>query len=670
MKYKYNVMKPCQLYQTDTSLQKTHESISVSPQIPFESGLIKEESNVSKLERKDLTDSTRSKTSLKDVPTSQNPSKKKRNPNDEKSVIVESLLETKRMILDDRKNTSDPDIQTTSILKTLEAVLISRGKDLKPFWNKHSKGISKNLWLPTKTDSVVSDLTCLNSSLKSYPGEKSWFSTTVKVHPSKNLSPTFYQSSTSSRQGLTDLESTKQKLNTILSHIKNLSQIQKEKPFQSDEEKAEDKEAMSRLTTKKKQLKSHLSKFMRTKRYILKLSNKQKTIIDRWFGIYRWFYNRTVDYCETNKKYSFMAVRNNMRDDETREFVLPDWWTDDNKEALKVPPRLISGSIQDCCKAYKTSFSLVKKKIIHQFKMHYKTKKDKSQTLSLEKSCFSVKNVLFPSLCSFGTLHAYHKKSRKKFSISNLKIKNDCRISFKNGRYHLLIPEENECSSTCIDGDWVSIDSGCRTFQSCYCPNGHTVEIGPNMNQAFKHSLNKIDAINALYSKATHKGRKRRLNVKVKREYENVKNRVDDLHWKTIKLLTSNYSTVVISDFKVSELLKNKRLNKFSKRLLQLQSHYKFRCRLIEKCFQAHSQLFIVDESYTSKTCSCCGTLNHNLGSSKQFDCSVCKAHMDRDLNASRNMFIKHSKTILKGEILYLNPFSPPVTLPREKLVC
>ena len=155
----------------------------------------------------------------------------------------------------------------------------------------------------------------------------------------------------------------------------------------------------------------------------------------------------------------------------------------------------------------------------------------------------------------------------------------------------------------------------------------------------------------------------------IRDRYENVKNQVDDLHWKTCKFLISNYSSVVISDFKVSELLKKKRLNKFSKRLLQFQSHYKFRCRLVEKCFQAHVQLFLVDESYTSMTCSCCGTLNRNLGSSKFFDCKACGVHMDRDLNAARNMFIKYYREILNGEILYLHPFSPPVTLPRGKLV-
>jgi len=49
----------------------------------------------------------------------------------------------------------------------------------------------------------------------------------------------------------------------------------------------------------------------------------------------------------------------------------------------------------------------------------------------------------------------------------------------------------------------------------------------------------------------------------------------------------------------------------------------------------------IVDESYTSKTCTKCGEQNKNLGSSKHFKCSKCGLEIDRDINGARNIYLK-----------------------------
>jgi transposase len=70
-------------------------------------------------------------------------------------------------------------------------------------------------------------------------------------------------------------------------------------------------------------------------------------------------------------------------------------------------------------------------------------------------------------------------------------------------------------------------------------------------------------------------------------------------------------------------------------------SFYKFRERLEYKCSIYNKKLFLVDESYTSKTCGNCGILNE-VGSNELFTCSTCNIGMDRDVNGSRNIFIKN----------------------------
>jgi transposase len=53
--------------------------------------------------------------------------------------------------------------------------------------------------------------------------------------------------------------------------------------------------------------------------------------------------------------------------------------------------------------------------------------------------------------------------------------------------------------------------------------------------------------------------------------------------------------------------------------------------------------VLLVDESYTSKTCGRCGTLNRRLGGSKQYHCvnSNCGWSCRRDVNGARNILLK-----------------------------
>jgi putative transposase len=60
-------------------------------------------------------------------------------------------------------------------------------------------------------------------------------------------------------------------------------------------------------------------------------------------------------------------------------------------------------------------------------------------------------------------------------------------------------------------------------------------------------------------------------------------------------------------------------------------------------CKNRKNNLFIVNESYTSKTCGKCGEINNKLGSQSIFKCKTCKIEIDRDINAARNICIKNS---------------------------
>ena len=70
-------------------------------------------------------------------------------------------------------------------------------------------------------------------------------------------------------------------------------------------------------------------------------------------------------------------------------------------------------------------------------------------------------------------------------------------------------------------------------------------------------------------------------------------------------------------------------------------SHYLFRLRLINQAKKYGTDIYIVNESYTSKTCSNCGWTNDKLGSSKSFECLKCRIKMDRDFNGARGIYMR-----------------------------
>ena len=75
-------------------------------------------------------------------------------------------------------------------------------------------------------------------------------------------------------------------------------------------------------------------------------------------------------------------------------------------------------------------------------------------------------------------------------------------------------------------------------------------------------------------------------------------------------------------------------------------AHDRFRQRLTFKCRQFGCKVAIVNEAYTSKTCSCCGNVKYNLGGAKVYKCRACRAVMDRDVNGAKNIFLRNYEAL------------------------
>ncbi len=174
-----------------------------------------------------------------------------------------------------------------NLLKTLAAVLTSKEKDLKPYWNSSCLEASQKLLSHTETGCVGLDLNLLNPLQKSTIAE-SWFSTQISYHRKQNLSTTYYQLFTSSLVECTDLESI----------------------------------------------------VVRSKR--IKIYPKSKQLARQYFKLSRWWYNRIINYLkQSDKKSSLYNVRKivQKKDDD-----IPEW-------AIDCPQRIREYTMSDACNA-------------------------------------------------------------------------------------------------------------------------------------------------------------------------------------------------------------------------------------------------------------------------------------------------------------------------------
>ena len=185
---------------------------------------------------------------------------------------------------------------------------------------------------------------------------------------------------------------------------------------------------------------------------------------------------------------------------------------------------------------------------------------------------------------------------------------------------------ENQRSLSVSDKERIiSLDPGIRKFMVGYDPDGKVVFIGKDAHKEIIQLLHEVD------------------QTKEKKTWRKIKNKVSELHWKTISYLMKNYDHIMIPEFKISGMIKGKKISKQTKRMMCMYSFCSFMTKLKYKCKKENKKMYVVDESYTSKTCTLCGKIN-NVGGSEKYKCEGCENEIDRDVNGSRNILIKNLK--------------------------
>ena len=551
-----------------------------------------------------------------------------------RSFTVGYLPKNKRMTLDDKQIFSNTNILITSWLQTLAQELTGKEKDFKPFWNSQCLDNSKKLWLPTEIGSVALPLNSSNLSCPNQIPKSSFWIQRMENHQNRNSQRTYYPSFTSTPVDHSVKEDTK---------------------------------------------------VLRTRKIRLYPTKEQKKILTEWAGTYRYVYNQILEYvrtlpegmvttknqshirekfinrekpdselvkcqgveedgtpCKSKRRFraSEMGCPRHRPEDYVKQPLEPNdsipGWT------LDTPKEVRNAGLREMKTAFSSAFTNLKRGNIQRFNLGFKRKKsDFSITIPKDTVSFNDEHnlVMYPGFrIKLGDIQISKRQKKKDLPKFGPKPEHDCKVQLKNNNWYLLYPCPVQTKIVTPDKSFCALDPGVRTFQTLYSPEG-VIKFQHN-RELFKRLRAKLDYLQGLRSRkwirSNHYKRVRQ------RIYSKIGWIMDELQYSTIQEL-KRYKYVLLPNFESQEVVsRNRRLNRVSKRELQCLQHYTFKQRLISSMYlQTATEVHIVSEEYTSKTCTQCGTLN-DIGSSEIYRCQACSLVIDRDINGARNILLKH----------------------------
>ena len=120
-----------------------------------------------------------------------------------------------------------------------------------------------------------------------------------------------------------------------------------------------------------------------------------------------------------------------------------------------------------------------------------------------------------------------------------------------------------------------------------------------------------------------------------------MRNKVDDLHKKVSVYLVKKYKNIHLGKISTSNVISNKKgnLKEIVKRRINVLSFYKFNETIKTMAIKYGSNVKDINEYMTSKTCHSCQNIHKELGAHKIYNCEKCKIEIDRDINASINIY-------------------------------
>lgn len=322
----------------------------------------------------------------------------------------------------------------------------------------------------------------------------------------------------------------------------------------------------------------------------------------------------------------------------------------------QVPHAVRADSLKDFIKAYKTQCQLVKQGKKKHFEMHYRSKKD-----IYEKSIKIQHRHIKQSEAGIKIYSKIWSNEFIKFKEKVPEIKHDCRMTMtKDNRFYLIIPVDSDIKEKQRNNNIAALDPGVKIFQTVYDSDGNSYVFADQ-------DINKLDHLSRIadrmrkgikkdqkngvrtYRQAKNKKEKKSLNRIADKLEQKIKNKIKDIHRKTAKFLCEKYDTVIIPEFRTQQMTIKRneegewkrKIRKDTARKMIRWGHFQFRELLKAKGEATGTKIIIGHEEWTSKTCTNCCAINHNLKlTDRAYNCNYCGHLGHRDICAARNIML------------------------------
>ena len=422
---------------------------------------------------------------------------------------------------------------------------------------------------------------------------------------------------------------------------------------------------------------------LKTRKIRLYPTKEQKIILQKWFDGARTTYNNTVHYINTEVRAETQTIKELLNTTELeKKFVtktsyfcekcnkfikkmlickdcntpaIPKINENLKKELEEIPSHIRQFSCKSVVTAFKSSLTNLKNGNISNFKIDFKSKKKiKHDSIDItHKDCPIMRDTVdnlygfnfYPKKLGFVTIVKEGRKIRNK-TLKRLpdKVDHDYKIYYDyiTKKYFACIPvkqyiPKHKNTSTILSGD-----PGVRTFLTLYdSSNGDCIKIN-NRKYLIMRLVDKINTMKSLSDTLKIK----RFEKKIRKYHNRISNVISDFHWRIADYISKykDCSTVLLPHFESQKMIK-KNATDFNSTLMYYNRHYQFAQKLTWKCMKVGIIVKRVNESYTSKTCGVCGTINNKLGNSKIFNCvdnNCINKNIERDYHAARNILIKN----------------------------
>ena len=534
----------------------------------------------------------------------------------------------KKKIWRDKSNSLETTTLITKSLLILDQA--SKEKVSTPFWNMHKEEMSNKLWLPTKIDSVDLDSNSLKRSFKCAQEVKSWFSIRQMIPHNKNSLMTSFR----------------------------LSQYSLPESMDSEVDQLKRKSKKSIKETPK----------LKTLKIRLFPTKDEETQLSLLFDQSRWYYNTMVkamsilfsnEELQSQNKFSYQDLRDKVMkkvsytedtekdkitqyftfDSERNKEPIPEWWTKEGKSTIH--SRVYRGSVKKYTQNINSAISNYKAGNIKTFNLGFRSRKKDNEFANFEDKSFPAFIKRIKSHYWFRTKDRerkhtsfndiFNSTTQKGLEIIYDKVKNQYYLHYPVEQ--TFFPEddlriENQDSYINHNERIIALDPGIRKFLVGYDPSGKALVFGKEAKYLIGEYLDEND----------------RLQSQCKRQKQNnlkQRNLIQEMHWKIVNYLVKNYDVILYPDFRIQQMISGRQLSRRTKRFMTSFMFYQFKEKLKYKCKMYNKKLIIVDESYTSKTCTNCGVLNDTKGK-EHLSCNSCNLRVDRDIAGARNIYIKN----------------------------